>query len=449
MKVSQGLYALMIAVFCFGAGALYGQPKNLTLDEARRIALEQNLSVAQAQNNVQSAQSGVLAAYGSYLPTLSASGGWNRYQSDRVASYYLGQPIPGTGGFSVDNNFQTGVNLNYTIFDGFAREGNFSRATSNSVSAEQQSARTRQSIIFQVESGYLNVLRDEQLVKVSDGNLKRDQRQLERITESNRVGALSLADVYRQQSQVAADELSVITAQNNYDKAKADLLALIGLDVSEEYTLADATISPEITAGELDSTTTKYKNFRDLSQRALAVRPDYLSARETFRAAESGVSVARSGYFPNISASAGYGLSSAQLSRISDNKSLNWGINFRWNLFDGFNTNQNLQTASVTKRNAEITLVQAERNVNVDIKKAVLDLDAARKQYDVSQKGLVSASEDRKIAEERYNLGAGTLLDLLTANAGLVNAEANKVNAVYNYIIAKRNVEYAIGERAY
>lgn len=449
MKVIHVVFVLLFVSFFFHAGALYGQPKTLTLDEARRIALEQNLSVAQAQNNVESAQSGVLAAYGSYLPTLSASGGWTRYQSDRVASYYLGQPIPGTGGFSADNNFQTGVNLNYTIFDGFAREGNFNRATSNSVSAEQQSARTRQSIIFLVESSYLNVLRDEQLVKVSEGNLKRDQRQLERITESNRVGALSLADVYRQQSQVAADELSLITAQNNYDKAKADLLALIGLDVAEEYTLADATISPEISAAELDSIAAKYTNFRAMSQRALAARPDYLSARETFRAAESGVSVARSGYFPNISASAGYGLSSAELSRISDNKSLNWGINFRWNLFDGFGTNQNLQLAAVAKRNAELSLVQAERNVNVDLKKAVLDLDAARKQYEVSQKGLRSATEDRKIAEERYNLGAGTLLDLLTANAGLVNAEANKVNASYNYIIAKRNVEYAIGERAY
>jgi outer membrane protein len=67
----------------------------------------------------------------------------------------------------------------------------------------------------------------------------------------------------------------------------------------------------------------------------------------------------------------------------------------------------------------------------------------------VSEAAVQSATEDRKIAEERYNLGAGTLLDLLTASANFVNAEANKVNASYNYVIARRNVEYSLGERTY
>ncbi len=422
------------------------QPKSLTLEQARQIALERNLNVAQAQNNVEAAQASVMAATGDYLPTLSASGGWTRNQTEGPLPVG-GVLIPNTK--TVFNNFSTSLNLNYTVFNGFAREGNYTRSSANAIATEHRAARTRQSIVFQVEAAYLNVLRNEQLVKVSEENLKRDQRQLERITESNRVGALSRADVYRQQSQVAADELSLITAQNNYNKAKADLLALIGLDVNDDYTIADPSISSEITPSELESSAEQYSNFQELARRALEKRPDYLGASETVRSADGGISAARSGYFPSVSAFAGYGFSNRVLSRLTENKSLNWGLNLRWTLFDGFATNEALQAAYVEKKNAELSLQQTERNINVEVKKALLDLEAARKAYEVSQKGLLSAIEDRKIAEERYNLGAGTLLDLLTANAGLVSAQANKVNAVYDFIIAKRNVEYVVGERTY
>jgi outer membrane protein len=440
----------ILTIAILQAALAYGQGKTVTLDQARQIALERNLNVVQSQNNIESAQASVLAATGNYLPTISASAGWTRYQNDRVASFDQGQQIPGTGGFSVNNSFNTSLNVNYTIFDGFSREATYNRASSNSVSTEQVAVRTRQSVVFQVEASYFNVLRNEQLVKVSEENLKRDNRQLERITESNRVGALSLADVYRQQSQVATDELNLITAQNNFDKSKADLEALIGLDLKDDHSFSDPSILTEIDSSDLSASVERYKSQADLTQRAIASRPDYKSALESFSATESGVTSARGGYYPRIGASLGYSLGgNDRLRRISDNKTLSWGIGINWNIFDGFQTNQSLQSAIVVKRNAEISLAQTERNINVEIKKALLDLDAARKQYEVSLKGLVSSTQDYRIAEERYNLGAGTLLDLLTASANLVNAQANKVNASYNYVTSKRNVEYVLGERTY
>lgn len=447
-----GFIAIVATLSVVSAMVASAQSRSLTLEQARQFALERNLSVAQAQNNVEAAQAGVLAATGNYLPTLSASAGWTRSQTDTPPGLFLNpitNQVTTTGGRSLDNTLNTSLSLNYTIFDGFSREGGYSRASSNSIATEHTAARTRQSIIYSVESAYLNVLRNEQLVKVSEENLKRGQRQLERITESNRVGALSRADVYRHQSQVAADELAVINAQNNFDKAKADLLALIGLDVNESFNISDPAISHDISQSELESSALMVNDFKQLSQRALANRPDYASATESVEAAEAGVTSARSTYFPTISAFARYGLTGQNFSTLSDRKNLNWGLSLSWNLFDGFRTNNQLQSAQVQRKNAELSLQQTERSINVEVKKALLDLEAARKTYEVSLKGLISATEDRKIAEERYNLGAGTLLDLLTANAGLVSAQANNVNAVYNYIIAKRNVEYSVGERAY
>jgi outer membrane protein len=431
---------------------LLASGRTITLDQARQIALEANVSVVQAGNNVEAARSDVTAAYGQYLPTLSLSGGWNRYQNDRPGTdpFVLGGIlIPGTSGLSVEDNYQTNLSLQYTIFDGFSREATLNQATSNATATEHELMRTRQATVFQVETSYLNLFRLQQLVRVSEENLKRDRRQLERITESNRVGALSLADVYRQQSQVAADELAVITAQNDYDKAKADLVALIGMDMVEDVEFTDPAVEALFVGSETEAEKGAHPDFTAAVGRALENRPDYLSAKERLSSSSSAVQSARSGYFPSVTVGAGYGISGNEFSQISENKNLSWGVNFRWNIFDGFTTNQLLENAAAQERNASVALQQAERDIAVEVKKALLDLEAARKQFDVSQKGLISAREDRRIQEERYNLGAGTLLDLLIANAGYVTAEANKVNATYAYIVAQRNLEYVVGERKY
>jgi outer membrane protein len=449
---------LCTVVLCLLAIPASAQKKTLTLEEAKQIALERNLSVVQAQNNLEAAQSQVLAARGLYLPTVTASSGWNRSQQEFKTSgtQYTtvnGILIPIAAGeqnqITLSNSFSGGVRASLNVFDGFARQSSNASATSQAIASEYSAGRTRQSVVFQVVSDYLNVFRTQQLVGVAEENLKRDQRQLERIVESNRVGALSLADVYRQQSQVASDELLLITAQNNYDKAKADLLAMVGLNVGEEYEIADATIPSTIDSLSLQQSRQMVDEFDSLSARAIRSRPDYQAAVQSLDAAEAGVTNARSNYFPSLGISAGYTRTGDDISNPFKNSSISWGANLSWTLFDGFRTNQAIQLAAASKRNAQIQLAQTEITVDVDVKKALLDLDASRKSYEASQKGLVSATEDRKIAEERYNLGAGTLLDLLTANANLVSAQANKVNAVYSFLTSKYNVEFAVGEQNY
>jgi outer membrane protein len=449
--------ALLTAFCILATGAALAQSssmqsKVLTLDKAISTALEQNVTVRQAINNSDAAQSGVTAAYGSYLPTLSGRGAWSRQETVQPAGIRLvsGQPISVEASSSTQNYYSASLSAGYTIFNGLGREARFSQAVSNANAADDAAIRTSQSIVYSVQGSYLTVLRNRQLVKVSEENLKRDQRQLERITESNRVGALSIGDVYRQQSVVAQDEVSLIGAQNTYDKSIADLLSLVGLEVSEPYQIEDPTIPDELTPADISGLNARAAEFQDVRQRALAARPDYMGAKESYSAAQSGVTSAWSNYFPSVSASAGYTLGTvSELSLLPKTRGISWGININWTLFDGFETNRLIQNAVVQRRNAELSLLQAERNINVDVKKALLDLDAAGKQYDASLKSVQSATQDRRVAEERYNLGSGTLVDLLTANAGLVNAQVSKVNATYNYIIASRNLDYVVGEKKY
>ncbi len=442
------LFLLLTAV----QSSLTAQSRNLTLDEVTRIALERNINVLQAENSIESESGRLTAAYGRYLPSVSASGSWDRSQTQRSGGQVQiieGNPITTPAFFSVDNTFRVGAGASISIFDGLSRESNLSGAQSRLIAAEQNSERARQLVIYQASASYLNILRNRELVRVSEENLRRDQRQLERIEESNRVGALSMADVYRQQSQVASDEFNLITAQNNYEKSKADLVALLRLDPAVEYEFTDPTVRTQMDSVQVMATLQKYRDLNRTIAKAMAQRPDYKSTMENLNAAEAGITAASSAYWPSVSASASYGLFANKFSELkTDDYNLSWGVSLRWNIFDGFFREQQVQTAKVNSLNAELQLAQAEKDISVEVKKALLDLEAAKKAWEVSEKAMVSAGQDRRIAEERYNLGAGTLLDLLVANANYVQAEANRVNAIAGFLISRHNMEFVTGERS-
>lgn len=427
--------------------------RRLTLDEAVQIALEQNASVKQAANNVESAENSTFSAYGAYVPQPYAYGSFSRSGISSPPTFRDFQGIPTLTPRTelYYNTYQTGFGLRYTLFDGFNREANMSSALTRESQAGFQYERTRQSTAFSVQNTYLNVLRNEQLVKVAEENLKRDRRQLERITESNRVGASSIADVYRQQSIVATDEVNLIGAQNTYDKSKADLLNLLALDPQTNFVVADPGIEEQIKQNETSPAPLPVGSYNELLQRAMDSRRDYLNSKSSVDLAESGVAQAWSPYYPSFSVSGGFSTNAQELVPATSwgNRASNIGLSVSWQLPEIFGSITRIQNAKVTKRNADLSLEQKKRDIGVELKKALLDLEAAERQKDATQKALLSAEQDRRVAEERYNLGAGTLLDLYIANANFVNAQANNVNANYNTIIARRNLEYMIGDRAY
>jgi len=421
-------------------------PVALTLERSIEIGLSQNTQVVLAQNTVEAQHSNVLVAYGNLLPTVSASASWRRDNVDLERGFFqegigfVNQRVSRT-----TNSFRTSAGASITIFDGFGNTANLNRARAGALSSELNLDRTRQTVVFTTTQLYLNVLRTEQLLKVAADNLKRSMRQLERIEESNRIGAVALADVYRQQVVVGNDEISMIQAKNNYDRAVADLVYYLGLNALDEYQFEDPGIPSDVDTAEFLSVNERYRDVRSLFDQALELRPDYQSAIENLNRARSGVTAARAGHFPTVTGFTSYALNADEIGVLRENRTLTWGISINLPIFNGWQIDNAVQQAKVDRKNAEEMLSQAHRQIQVDLRKSLLDLEAAQKRIEVSQKSVQSAEEDRRIAEERYNLGAGTLLDLLTANAQYTTAVSNKVNAVYDYILAKRQMEYFLG----
>lgn len=430
------------------------QPKTITLNDALSIAFERNVNIALAANSLDEARAGVTAAYGLYAPKVIPYAYFKRNGSNTPATIQtFGNqflPIPAQSQYL--NQYSYGVSASYTLFDGFNRESVFGSARAGAAQAEQGFERTRQSIANSVISAYLAVIQNEQQVKVLQDNYTNEKNRLDRITEQNKLGAVAIGDVYRQQSVLAQAEYNLISGQNQYDKSKADLVNLLALNVDQDYVIADPSIATQIKQVETDPAVGTLGSFDALFKRALAARPDFMSAKESVTLADLSVTEAWSGYYPSLNLVGTLTSTSpewATASQWGSNHASSVGLTLSWQMPEIFSAVQRIETADIAKKNAVLQMQQKGRDISVELKKALLDLEAARKQYVASQKSQVAAEQDRKTAEAKYNLGSGTLLDLQVADATYLTAQLTTLANAYSYMALKSNLDLVLGEKKY
>lgn len=464
LTVRTGLFIVLVTAV---VGA---QPQTISLNRAVQIALEQNFAIKQAANNVERDQAGVLSAYGNFVPTVNLNSSWSGGEQ-----YVNGVAL----GSSDVRSLSMGVSARMTIFDGFANTSSFTSASATASASEYTLGRTRQTVSSQAQRLYYEVLRTRKLLEVAKLNLDYSSKQLDRVKETARLGSASLVNVYQQQSQVGSDEVRLVQAQNDYDLAHSNLAAYLALDMLQDYTIEDPAIPNEIDSVEMVRFRALTADLRSVANEAFERRPDYRSARESFRATQASVTAARSGYFPTLSASASYGFNgrtildapassaiihqnaggtvnhlivpissrsySSEFSNFKDNASLNWSLSLSLPIFSGFKTNESVQRALVAEKNAEEGLRESERRIMVELKTAALQLGAAVKSYEAAQKSYQFQEQNLKVNQEKYNVGSGTLLDLLFAQNNYTNALVTRINAVYQYLNAKSQFELAVG----
>ena len=114
-------------------------------------------------------------------------------------------------------------------------------------------------------------------------------------------------------------------------------------------------------------------------------------------------------------------------------------------IFDRFLTKSNVEVAEASYMSTNATFQLLLQQVRAQVKKAFYDMESAELQLQATNRAIVSAAENRRTAQERYNLGAGTVLDFLTAESLYLTADVNRVNAIYNYLGSRSTVEYYTG----
>jgi outer membrane protein len=423
--------------------------RHVTLGEALQLGREYNPSQVQAQQNLRVADMGVTEAWGAYLPTITGTGSATRNSAQRVNQFGVAQSS------ALTDNSSFGISANLNLFTGFQRGANTRAA--NATRDLNQAALLQQDYAtdLNTKQAYFNALADQELVGVAQANLAQNDQQLKLTTEKLRLGATTRSDSLTASVAYGTAEVQLIQARANALTAEAALARAIGA-MGMVAAIPDTTL--EIRLAALDTAT--------LRQQAEATAPSVVEAVAGVTAARATLSANRSQYYPTLSFGASQTWAGGELpwnaapvTQITDSTGAVIGLvrnpkyTGTWNvrlslsvpIFNGFQRETNIVTADANLQAAQARLRDARLALDESLTQDVTALEAAAAQIDVSRTSVAAAQESLRMQQERYRLGASTIVDLLTAETALNQAQTTLVQSRYTYLIARAQLEALIG----
>ena len=404
----------------------------ITLAEAIRLAQQNAPATVQARGAIQTSSLSVKQAYSAFLPSINVSAGTQHQSGDRFDTQ--GNLVPFTGN---PTNYSTGLNASLQLFDGGRRFFDIRKTKADVNAAEAADVTQRFQVALQVKQQYYNILAARESQSAAEAQIDQANQQLRAASLRLRAGAATTSDSLRSVIQLGNARLALLTAQNNLSLANATLTRLVASPHSVTATPSD-TIDQRVVIPSL-------AELQPLVERAPAVE----QAQAELQSAKAASRSAKTAYFPTINMNfsrGGSGLDPAfglGDKRYAYNQNLNFNLSFP--LFNNLNREVSVLRASVAEDNAEVALRDARFAAHQTLVQSLGQMTTAQQQVDIQAASVTAALEDLRVQQARYELGASTLLEVLTSQAQLDQSRTALIRARYDYRVAKAQLEALIG----
>jgi outer membrane protein len=426
MRVTVGILALIVAVPAAAQQAPAPQHLEVTLTEAIQRALLVQPAMVQAQGDQRNAGASRRSSFGAYLPTLSASASAGRSNQWTFRDTI---PIPPVYSYS------GGLTANLELFDGFRRLANLRSTAANQGAAEAGVVNQRFQVTLATKQAFYNALATEELVRVAQSQVRRAQQQLQISVEKLRAGSATRSDSLRSTVDYGNARIALLQAQANLATAQANLGRQVGVD--------------QPVRAVPDSALPALPDTAALRASALDDTPQVRQTEAQASAARAQVWTARAQYWPTLSVSysnSRQGTATPNFPLFSNYpETFSWRFGVSWTVFNGFSREQQQVTASVNRDVAEARAADTRRLVNAQLTQQIAAMTTAYAKIDIARANVAAGTEDLRVQNERYRVGAATILDLLTSQTALTTAEGNLVQSRFDYLIARAQVEALLG----
>lgn len=414
--------------------------RTLSYQEAIQIALKENIEARTQENQLVVIQAEKKQGYAAFLPTGNLVVNTERAAGNQFIPEF-DQRIN-----TVSESFWGQAGVDIDLFTGFSRLNTLKRNQYRIESQKNLIKRTKQVVAFNVTSQYLQVLLDEELLKVAENNLKTQKEVLKNLQELVESGLRGAPEEYIQETEVSRMETMVIQRRNTLINDKATLAQTLQIDPTEEFDLE----APNVSA---DQVRNKVFQLEELYQAATTVRPDLIQSEFDVKAAKHSISIAKASYLPSVNAYYRYRSfwnSANNLRNFGeqfgeDNIRKTLGATLVIPVFGGLRNRTQFINSKILYENARLTRQNLEKTVRIDVRNAYQNFLAAKQNLEASETQFEVAERSYKAQKDLFDNELNDVMNLTRSNNGLVVAKANLAQAKYTMMFQEIMLKHATG----
>lgn len=409
----------------------------LSLVDAIRIALKQNNNVLKSQSDLELAHGVAVQTRAIVMPKLRGSSGYEHTEAVEK------DPTGSGKGFSPQKNQWSGsIRVVQSLYEG----GRMTSALRSARLVKEQAFLEYQSVVADtllvVRTAYYDALLAEQQILVQDASVKLLELELSNTTKRKEAGAVPQFNVLRAEVKVANALPKLIRAKNRHRIAKNNLATVLGYNIPTNV-WDDI---PLVLTSKLDPEPYDIQLPGALGL-AREHRPELGVLRTEVSLQREKVISAKSGYKPSLSVFGGYGAHNSEFTDDirDDVPGPMAGVAMSWDFWDGRATEGRVIEAKARESKAFLNLEDKTRRIDQEVRTAYSSFLEARQVLDSQKKVVERAEESIRLADSRYDAGSGTQLDVLDAQTSLTEARTTQIEAARDYLVARAQLERAIG----
>lgn len=430
-------YLFLSAFLIFLFNPVFAQD-SLSVEEALAIGLENNYSIRISGNESEISANNKSLGNAGFLPNLTATGS-RSYSVTDIRQEFADGSIPNrTTEDAKSNNTGASANLSWTIFDGLRMFTTYEKLNELQALGEEQFRLTLENTIASIVGAYFNIIRQQKIYDVLQSTVEVSEQRIDIAETRKDLGSGSEYDLLQARADLNADKAAVIRQEVLLNDAKILLNELIARDVNTEFSVQQSI--------PVD----KGLEYSDLLQQAMANNKELTVARINRQVAELEIKEIQGERFPEIDLNAGYSYnrneSGAGFIELNQSDGFNYGLTARLNIFDGFNTNRQIQNAKIQLKNQELVMQDRQLRVEAGLSAEFKNYLNSLKLVQLESENLIYAEQSLEIALERFKLGTINSIELREVQRTLISAESRLIQAQFEAKIAETELQRISGK---